>query len=68
VFSFPVTQDVVGELLGMTSVHVSRCMTALEQKKLIRKTRSSIKLLKPEEMARNTGFDRDFIYGHLCLG
>ncbi|WP_144979450.1 Crp/Fnr family transcriptional regulator [Halomonas sp. C22] len=68
VFSFPVTQDIVGELLGMTSVHVSRCMTALEQKKLIRKTRSSIKLLQPEEMARNTGFDRDFIYGHICLG
>ncbi len=68
VFSFPVTQDIVGELLGMTSVHVSRCMTALEQKKLIRKTRSSIKLLQPEEMACNTGFDRDFIYGHICLG
>ncbi|WP_404375784.1 Crp/Fnr family transcriptional regulator [Vreelandella aquamarina] len=68
VFSFPVTQDVVGELLGMTSVHVSRCMTALEQKKLIRKTRSSIKLLQPDVMARNTGFDSNFIYGHLCLG
>ena len=68
VFSFPVTQDVVGELLGMTSVHVSRCMTALEQKQLIRKTRNSVKLLKPEEMVRNTGFVRDFIYEHLCLG
>lgn len=68
VFSFPVTQDVVGELLGMTSVHVSRCMTALEQKKLIRKTRNSIKLLEPEEMAKNTGFDSDFVYGHICIG
>ncbi|CAH1043318.1 Crp/Fnr family transcriptional regulator [Halomonas sp. TD01] len=68
VFDFPVTQETVGELLGMTSVHVSRCMTALEQKKFIRKTRSSVKLLKPEEMAKNTGFDSDFIYGHICLG
>ncbi|WP_083007084.1 Crp/Fnr family transcriptional regulator [Halomonas sp. GT] len=67
VFDFPVTQEIVGELLGMTSVHVSRCMTALEQKKFIRKTRSSIKLLKPNEMAENTGFDSDFIYGHICL-
>lgn len=65
IYSFPVTQDVVGELLGITSVHVSRCMTALEQKKFIRKTRSSIKLLKPEEMAKSTGFDSDFIYGHI---
>ncbi|MCD6006282.1 Crp/Fnr family transcriptional regulator [Halomonas sp. IOP_6] len=68
VFDFPVTQEIVGELLGMTSVHVSRCMTALEQKKIIRKNRSSIKLLKPDEMAENTGFDSDFIYGHVCLG
>ncbi len=67
IYSFPITQDVVGELLGITSVHVSRCMTALEQKKFIRKTRSSIKLLKPEEMAKATGFDGDFIYGHIRL-
>lgn len=67
IYSFPITQDVVGELLGITSVHVSRCMTALEQKKFIRKTRSSIKLLKPEEMAKSTGFDSDFIYGHIRL-
>ncbi|BBI64147.1 hypothetical protein HSBAA_54530 [Vreelandella sulfidaeris] len=32
VFAFPITQEVVGELLGITNVHVSRCMTALEQK------------------------------------
>ncbi|EHK59507.1 Crp/Fnr family transcriptional regulator, partial [Halomonas sp. GFAJ-1] len=67
VFSFPVTQNVVGELLGMTSVHVSRCMTALEQKKLIRKTRSSIKIIQPEEMAKITDFDKAFVYGHVCL-
>lgn len=68
VFSFPVTQNVVGELLGMTSVHVSRCMTALEQKKLIRKTRSSIKLIQPEELARKTDFNKEFVYGHVCFG
>ncbi|MBE0403861.1 Crp/Fnr family transcriptional regulator [Halomonas citrativorans] len=67
IYAFPITQDVVGELLGITSVHVSRCMTALEQKKFIRKTRSSIKLLKPEEMAAATGFDSEFIYGHVRI-
>ena len=68
VFSFPITQEVVGELLGITSVHVSRCMTALEQKKLIRKSRNSIKLLEPELLAESTGFDKDIIYGHVRLG
>lgn len=67
IYAFPITQDVVGELLGITSVHVSRCMTALEQKKFIRKTRSSIKLLKAEEMAAATGFDSEFIYGHVLI-
>lgn len=68
VFAFPITQEVVGELLGITSVHVSRCMTALEQKKLIRKSRNSIKLLEPELMAEYTGFDENIIYGHVSLG
>jgi len=68
VFAFPITQEVVGELLGITSVHVSRCMTALEQKKLIRKSRSSIKLLEPDVLAEYTGFDKDIIYGHVRLG
>ena len=64
IFYFPITQEVVGELLGITSVHVSRCMTALEQKKMIRKTRSSIRLLQPDLMAEYTGFDEKLIYGH----
>lgn len=66
-FYFPVTQEVMGELLGITNVHVSRCMTALEQKKLIRKSRTNIKLLKPELLAELAGFDRDSIYSHVNL-
>ncbi|TVP51083.1 MAG: Crp/Fnr family transcriptional regulator [Halomonas sp.] len=64
-FYFPITQDVVGELLGITSVHVSRCLTALEQKKLIRKSRSTIRLLEPQRLAELTGFDEDMIYSHV---
>lgn len=66
-YHFPITQEVVGELLGITSVHVSRCMTSLEQKKLIRKSRNAIKLLQPELMLEKTGFDKDLIYGHLNI-
>ncbi|WP_447555231.1 Crp/Fnr family transcriptional regulator [Vreelandella sp. EE22] len=66
-FALPVTQEVIGELLGITSVHVSRCMTALEQKKLIRKSRSVIKLLEPELLKESTGFDERLIYGHIYL-
>lgn len=65
VFLLPIKQEVVGELLGITSVHVSRCMTALEQKKMIRKTRSSINLLQPDLLAEYTGFNEEMIYGHL---
>ncbi|MBT2773750.1 Crp/Fnr family transcriptional regulator [Halomonas sp. ISL-60] len=63
--SLPIKQEVVGELLGITSVHVSRCMTALEQKKMIRKTRGSISLLQPDLLAEYADFDEDSIYGHL---
>ncbi|MFG6665864.1 Crp/Fnr family transcriptional regulator [Halomonas sp. HNIBRBA4712] len=66
-FALPITQEVIGELLGITSVHVSRCMTALEQKKLIRKSRTIIKLLEPERLKERTGFDEALIYGHVYL-
>ncbi|MCP1314509.1 Crp/Fnr family transcriptional regulator [Halomonas sp. 707D7] len=66
-FTLPVTQEVIGELLGITSVHVSRCMTALEQKKLIRKSRTVIKLLEPELLKESTGFDERLVYGHVYL-
>ncbi|OWV30506.1 Crp/Fnr family transcriptional regulator [Halomonas campaniensis] len=65
VISLPIKQEIVGELLGITSVHVSRCMTALEQKKMIRKTRNSIDLLQPELLTKYTGFDEGLIYGSL---
>lgn len=64
-FSLPIKQEIVGELLGITSVHVSRCMTALEQKKMIRKNRGSINLLQPELLAEYSGFNESLIYGHL---
>lgn len=66
-YLFPITQEVVGELLGITSIHVSRCMTAMEQKKLIRKSRNSIKVLQPELMAEYTGFDKQHIYGSIYI-
>ena len=65
VFSFPITQEVVGELLGIISVHVSRCMTVLEQKKMIRKSRNTIRLLEPGLLAEYTNFDQDIVYGHI---
>lgn len=64
-YPLPITQEVIGELLGMTSVHVSRCMNALEQKKLIRKTRNSVNLLQIDQMVAMTGFDSRLIYGHV---
>lgn len=66
-FYFPVTQEVMGKLLGITNVHVSRCMTTLEQKKLIRKSRATIRLLEPSLLAEITGFDKDLIYSNVNL-
>lgn len=63
IYTFPVTQEIVGELLGITSVHVSRCMTSLEQKKMIRKSRSAISILQPDLLAQQAGFNKDLIYG-----
>ncbi len=66
-FPFLVTQETIGELLGITSVHVSRCMTALEQKKMIRKSRNKIKLLELDALVECAGFDYDSFFNRVSL-
>ncbi|XKH60857.1 Crp/Fnr family transcriptional regulator [Halomonas sediminis] len=61
-FNIPITQAITGNLLGITSVHVSRCMSALENRKLIRKQRNGVELLKAKVMSHETGFNEDDLY------
>ncbi|WP_181870819.1 Crp/Fnr family transcriptional regulator [Vreelandella rituensis] len=66
-FNMPITQTVIGNLLGITSVHVSRCMASLENRKLIRKKRNGVMILKADVMAHETGFDKDSVYKNFTL-
>jgi CRP/FNR family transcriptional regulator, anaerobic regulatory protein len=52
VFELPLTQEQLGDLLGLTSVHVNRTLRALEQEGLVRRTRQQFELLDREALER----------------
>nr|WP_203311574.1 Crp/Fnr family transcriptional regulator [Sphingomonas beigongshangi] len=44
-FDVPVTQEIIGDLLGMTNVHISRTLKALEDAGLVARRRHRLQLL-----------------------
>ena len=55
-FHCPLTQVDVGDLVSMTSVHVSRTMGQLERLRLIERHGSFIKVLNRERLCELSGY------------
>lgn len=51
-FVLPLTQEEIGDLTGLTAVHVNRTMRVLGEQGLIARTGSTLRILKPEPLAR----------------
>lgn len=47
-FNFPLTQQFIGELLGLTSVHVNRTLRRLDATGLIVRTRGQLRIADPD--------------------
>lgn len=54
-FDHPLTQEQIGDIIGLTSVHVNRVFRALEDKKLILRDGHSIELLDIPALRRLSG-------------
>lgn len=50
--TLPLTQEQIGDLLGLTAVHVNRILRLLEDDGLIRRVRKQIDLIDPEALRR----------------
>ncbi|RXE47042.1 Crp/Fnr family transcriptional regulator [Chromohalobacter israelensis] len=63
----PLSQKVVGELLGMTNVHVCRCLYHLESLGLISREKENreIKILSHEGLIDLSGFNNSHAYSNL---
>jgi len=51
-FALPVTQEEIGDLTGLTAVHVNRTMRVLGEEGLIARSGTSLRILDPDRLAR----------------
>jgi CRP-like cAMP-binding protein len=56
----PLTQEQVGDLLGLTSVHVNRTLRGLRENGLIRVSNRTLYVTDPDRLAETAGFDETF--------
>ena len=53
----PLTQEHLGDALGLTSVHVNRTLRALREDGVLAIKRGALSILDPDRLAEEAGFD-----------
>jgi CRP-like cAMP-binding protein len=66
-FEFPITQAVLSDCLGLSTVHVNRVLQELRGDGLITVNRSQFRLLERERLAHLAGFDGTYLHQHPSL-
>lgn len=61
-FDLPMTQEELGDSLGLTSVHVNRTIKRLREEGLIALKQRRLTVLDPRRLAAITGFDPAYLY------
>lgn len=57
-FALPLTQEEIGDLTGLTAVHVNRTMRVLSELGLIARSGNILRILQPDRLARIANFNR----------
>jgi CRP-like cAMP-binding protein len=61
-FELPITQQQLGECLGLTPVHVNRVLQELRQRGLVRVLRESFHLLDLDQLEQLAGYDATYLH------
>lgn len=61
-FDLPLTQENIGDALGLTSVHINRVLQGLRRKDLITWKGGSLSILNMEGLRRLAGFDPNYLH------
>ena len=61
VYEFPIKQEEIGDILGLSTVHVNRSMNELKRHHYIEYDRSSIKILDRQKLFNLAGFEPQFL-------
>lgn len=60
-FSIPLTQELIADALGLTTVHVNRTLRALREDRLIAVDRRSVTILDFEALSLMSDFERSYL-------
>lgn len=66
-FPMPMTQNLIGEYLGITPVHVSRTLTLLKNAGYLALDQREARLLRRDDLAEISGFEPAYLYNG-CAG
>lgn len=59
--NLPVTQEVIGQALGITPIHVNRCLAMLREAGYINQHRNKIKILRYDDLCEVAEFDEAYL-------
>lgn len=60
-FEFPVSQRLLGQILGLSPVHINRTLKALEQDRVVKKHRAHIEVYDPARLIQEAEFDAEYM-------
>ena len=61
-FSIPLSQIMLADSLGMTSVHINRVFKELRLAGALSLSRGNVKIVDPEKLVRIAGFDENYLH------
>lgn len=61
-FDMPLTQEVLGDTLGLTAVHVNRTLKRLREEGLLSVNNKRLTVLNPQGLTKRTGFDPSYLH------
>ena len=62
---FPLSQLVLADALGMTSVHVNRVLQALRRSGALELQRGVMRIVDPARLTEISGFDENYLHRRL---
>jgi CRP-like cAMP-binding protein len=64
-FSLPVSQILLADALGMTSVHINRIFKELRLAGALKLSRGNVEIINPAKLVRIAGFDENYLHRRL---
>ena len=67
-FDFPISRVDIADALGLTPVHVSRCMRSLRERQLVEESGGRMKILDARRLAEQSYFSPDYLHARRLNG